>query len=328
MMRRSAGLFVLTIVLAACGGAVKPITSTAPVAPDSTVATGCMGGDFQAHSVLFRAAEEGEIPADVPSQLGLALEKVPPALLGGLLYAGCSAEQVDDLTHELMAWTNGIGLLLIAWQEWPGDGDLGPLPLGGEIRQAGIVQVSTVDQLVDEEARTRIIHLFDGMRVVTVASYSLTTLPTDKLEEIAWTIYDAIPVDTSNRTGIGVTRSLDELLAALASDLLTVEDPEDVPDLSPFTATLGIVNATYRFTAAGNVITVFDFGGIGAADRAAATVSSDGYTIAHTPYEVSATPRFWRWDRLIIRFMGDNDLMLARLDEVIGPAFAGDGIGD
>jgi len=79
----------------------------------------------------------------------------------------------------------------------------------------------------------------------------------------------------------------------------------------------------WRRYAAGSPVKVFDFGGVGAADRAAAAVSSDGYTIAHVPYDVPATPLYWQWDRLIIQYMGGNEVLIARLDEVLGPKFAG-----
>lgn len=322
MMRRSVGLVALAVALSACsGGGVEPIVTTISQAPASTVATDCSGGDFQARSALFQSAQAGEIPADVPPQLGTAIEVLPPTFLGGVLYVGCSAEQVDDLTYERMAWTNGIGLLLVARQEWPGDGDLVGVPFGGTIRQAGVVQVAAMDEMAVE--RTRVVHLFDGMKVVTVATFSLTTLSIEQVEEIAWAVYDAIPLDLSNRAGVGGSRSLEELLAALASDQIAVGDPEGLSEMSPFTATLAMGHATYRFTAAGSVVKVFDFGAVGAADRAAAVVSGDGYTIAHAPYEVVATPRYWQWDRLIIQYMGGNSLLIERLDEVVGPAFAG-----
>jgi len=319
-MRWSACLLVAS--LAACGGVgAESIVTTIAEAPTSAVAANCSRDDFRARSAMFQSAEAGEIPADVPPQLGLAIESVPSTLLGGVLYLGCSTEEVDELTFERMAWTNGIGLLLVAWQELPGDGDLIGVPFGGSTRQAGVVEVSAIDETAIE--RTRIVHLFDGVRVVTVATFSLTTLSIEKVEEIAWAVYDAIPVDVSSRAGVGASRSLDPLVAALASDEVSVGDPEGLLEISPFTATLGMANATYQLTVAGNVVKVFDFGAVGAADRAATAVSRDGYTIAHTPYEVVATPRYWQWDRLIIQYMGDNSLLIERLNEVVGPAFAG-----
>jgi hypothetical protein len=220
-----------------------------------------------------------------------------------------------------MAWTNGIGLLLVSWQEWPGDRAIVMAPFGGSTHQAGVVEVSAIDEMANE--RTRVVHLFDGVRVVTVATYSLTTLSIERVEEVAWAVYDAIPADASNRVGVGASRSLDEFLTALPSDQVLVGDPEGLSEMSPFTATMGMAHATYLFTAAGRPVKVFDFGGVGAADRAAAAVSSDGYTIAHVPYNVTATPLYWQWDRLIIQYMGGNEVLIARLDEVLGPKFAG-----
>ncbi len=299
--------------------------TTISEAPAPTAATNCSLGDFGARSTMFESALAGGIPADVPPQLGTAIESVSPTFFGSVLYLGCSTEQVDEFTFERMAWTNGIGLLLVAWQEWPGDGDLVGVPLGGGTRQAGVVEVSSIDEMAIE--RTRIIHLFDGVRVVTVATFSLTTLSIESVEEIAWAVYDAIPVDASSRTGVGASRSLEAFVAALASDEVSVGDPEGLSEMSPFTATLGMAHATYQLTAAGNDVKVFDFGAVGAANRAAAAVSRDGYTIAHSPYEVVAAPRYWQWDRLIIQFMGENELVIERLNDVVGPAFAGAGDG-
>lgn len=323
-MRRFVGPLALSLVISACGGGTGgPDPSIAPVSeiPAPVVGVTCFGGDFQARSALYESVKAA-VPADVPSQLSMAIEAVPPTLLGGLIYAGCSAEQVDDLKFEQMAWTNGIGLLLVSWQEWPGDGDIIGVPFGGSAHQAGVVEVSAIDEMAIE--RTRVVHLFDGVRVVTVATYSLTTLSVEQAEEIAWAVYDAIPVDASNRVGVGASRSLDEFLAALSSDQVLVGDTEGLSEMSPFTATMGMAHATYLVTAAGSTLTVFDFGGVGAADRAAAAVSSDGYTIAHVPYDVTATPHYWQWDRLIVRYMGGNALLIARLDEVVGPSFAGE----
>ena len=323
-MRRSAGLLSLLVALAACGDATAdPVTTLIPETPVPTATDGCVGNGFEGGSVSLRLVEASASPSQVPVRLGVATDAVPATLLDGVHYVGCQSEWVDDLAFEAMAWTNGIGLLFIYWQEWPGDGDLGSLPLGGDIQQAGIVQVSSVDQLFDENSRTRIVHLYDGARVVTVATFSLTTLSIEKVEEIGWAVYDAIPVDPSSRAGVGVTRTLDELMVALASGQLTVEAPEGVHEMSPFTSALGVAHATQKFIVGGNTVTVFDFGGVGAADRAAAVISSDGYTIAHLPYEVSATPHYWQWDRLIVQFMGDSGPVIALFEDVIGSALVG-----
>ncbi len=322
-MRRFVGPLTFLLVVAACGGGTGgPDASATSVSepPAQVVAATCSGGDYQARSVLYELVKT-TTPAVVPPQLGMAIEAVPVDLLGGLIYAGCLTEQVDDLNFEQMAWTNGIGLLLVSWQEWPGDRAIIGIPLGGDIHQAGVVEVSAIDEMASE--RTRVVHLFDGVRVVTVATYSLTTLSIERAEEVAWAVYDAIPVDVSSRVGVGASRSLDEFLTALPSDQVLVGDPEGLSEMSPFTATMGMAHATYLVIAAGSPVKVFDFGGVGAADRAAAAVSSDGYTIAHVPYDVTAPPLLWQWDRLIIQFMGGNELLTARLDEVVGPPFAG-----
>lgn len=289
---------------------------TAPVG-----GTNCAGADFRSRAATYEAARSGEIPPGRPAQLGAAIDEVPPGLFTGVVYIGCTAEEIDELTFERMVWTNGIGLLVVSWQEWPGDGTLGGLPFGGESRQAGIVQVSAMD--TDALERTRVVHLFDGVRVVTVATFSLTTMSVERVEELAWSTYDGIPLDSTSRKGVGVTRGLEDLIAELPSNQVPVGDPEGLEELSPFTEVLGIANASYQFTAGGNTVGVFDFGANGAASRAAAAIAPDGYTIDHIPYDVDGTPRFWRWDRLIVEYTGHDGVLLARLEEVIGPPFAG-----
>ena len=312
----------LMVSLAACGGSAETATtSTLTTMAASTTPPDCAEIDTSSRAVLYQAVQDGAIPAEMPPRLKLAMEEVPPDLLTSLLYAGCAAERVDDLAFERVAWTNGIGLMVVALQEWPGEGALVGLPFGGEAHQAGVVQVSAADEMANE--RTRVVHLFDGVKVVTVATFSLTTLSIEKVEEIAWAIFDVMPLDPSNRTGIGASRSLGDFLAAVPTNQITVGDPEGIPDLSPFTLTLGMAHATYSVTALGSVLTVFDFGAVGAADRAAAAISRDGYTIAHGPYEVDGTPRYWQWDRLIIQYMANDSALIERLDEVVGPVFAG-----
>jgi hypothetical protein len=312
----------LMVALAACGGGTEVVTTTtSPEVAGSAAHTGCVEIDTSSRAVLYQAVQDGAIPAEMPPRLKASMEAVPPDLMTSLLYAGCAAESVDDLAFEKSVWTNGIGLMVVALQEWPGDGALVGLPFGGKAHQAGVVQVSAADEMADE--RTRVVHLFDGVKVVTVATFSLTTLSIEQVEELAWAVFDVMPLDPSNRTGIGTSRSLDELLAALPTNQITVGDPEGISDLSPFTLALGMAHASYIVTSLGNVLTVFDFGAVGAADRAAAAVSSDGYTIAHGPYEVEGTPRYWQWDRLIIQYMGNDAALIERLDEVVGPVFAG-----
>ncbi len=309
----------LLVLVVACGGGdtTRATSSFVPV----TAASGCSGGDYRSRAALYSAAQAGEVPSGTPRRLGRAVAAVPPALFSSVLYVGCSAEEVDDLGFEQMVWSNGIGLLLISWQEWPDDGDMGVLPFGGTSRQAGVVQVAAMDETAVE--RSRVVHLFDGFRVLTVATFSLTTLSIEQAEEIGWAVYDALPVDMNETSGRGVSRTTDQFTSSLESDQITVGDPGGVDEMSPFTATLGIAHTTTRFTVAGSEIRVYDFGAIGAARRAAASVSTDGYTIAHFPFEAVASPHFWSWDRLIILYMGDDTTLIERMNEVVGPPFAG-----
>lgn len=312
---------VLSAFVFACGSGDATRAAGPSVSTSVTTASGCGAGDYGSRPDLYAAAQAGGVGPAGPMHLGEAVEEIPDPLLSGVLYVGCRTEEVDGLGFEQMAWTNGIGLLLVSWQEWPDDGDTGMLPFGGSSRQAGVVQVAAMDVTAVE--RSRVVHLFDGFRVVTVGTFSLTTLSIDQVEEIGWAVYDALPVDLGRRVGLGASRTTEDFIASLQSDQIPIGDPEGIDEMSPFTATFGIAHTTTRFTAAGNEIWVFDFGGVGAALRAMQSVSSDGYTIAHYPYEVVASPHFWAWDRLIVLYMGDDAVLIERMNEIVGPQFAG-----
>jgi hypothetical protein len=311
----------LAVVISACGGGTEPASVAS--APSDTITTttpvACSGADFRARVALYQAAGRGEIAYLPPPTLGAAAAAVPEGLFTGVAYAGCHAETVDGLGFEQMMWTNGIGVLSVSWQQWPDDGPLVALPFGGEARQAGIVQVSAID--TEARERTRIVNLFDGRRVITVASYALTTLSVEQLEEISWAIYDALPLPGPSPAS--PQRGVDELLAAIDSDTVSVSALDGVTALAPFTENLAMPVVTRSFIAGGATLFAYDFGAVGATDRAQAAISSDGYTIARNPYAITATPRFWRWDRIILTYQGDDPELLARLLEVLGQPFAG-----
>lgn len=311
----------LVLVLTACGGSTDaaPGATTPPQSVASTTPSACSGVDFRARVARYGEAGRGEIAYLPPPTLGSAVAAVPDGLFTGVAYAGCDAEVIDGLGFEQMMWTNGIGVLSLSWQEWPDDGPLLSLPFGGESRQAGIVQVSATD--TDGRERTRIVHLFDGRRVVTAASFALTTLSVEQLEEITWAIYDALPLP--GPAAVSPQRGLEELLATIESDTISVSAVEGVSALVPFTENLAMPVATRSFIAGGATMFAYDFGAVGATDRAQAAVAADGYTIARNPYTVVATPRFWRWDRIILTYQGDDPELLARLVEVLGQPFAG-----
>lgn len=324
--RRSviAAFVVLAVLAPSCGGgeAADPTTQGTD-APASPVSDGCSGVDFRARVGVYADAQAGTIDPAVPANLGPAVNAVPAGLFTGVLYGGCASESANGLGYEQMMWTNGIGVLSVSWQEWPDDGPLAALPFGGQSRQAGIVQVAATD--VEGRERTRMVHLYDGMRVLTVATYSLTTLSIEQAEEIAWAVYDALPVRTSGRV-IEASRTFEELFEALPSDTLSVSGLEDVEEMSPFTAAVAIPAVTRRFLVGGSVVTAFDFGALGSADRAAGSISSDGFTIARMPYDAGVSPRYWRWDRVILQYMGTDRELLERLVVVLGQPFAGETI--
>ncbi len=313
---------VLSAVAFSCGDGAPAATTTTPLATTPSQGDRCGDGDYGPRQTAYAAARAGEVPPDRPLRLGSAVAAVPESLFSGVEYIGCTTEEIAGLGFEQMGWTNGIGLLLLSWQEWPDDDDSGALPFGGSSRQAGIVQVSAMDVMATE--RTRVVHLFDGFRVITVATFSLTTLSVDQAEEIGWAVYDALPIGTATQGRGGGSRTVDDFLAALQTDQVSVGDARAIDEISPFTSILGIAHTTSQFTVSGSDIIVFDFGALGAARRAKESVSSDGFTIAHEPYEMAAPfPHFWHWDRLLILYLGEDEVLLERMNEVVGRQFAG-----
>jgi hypothetical protein len=44
------------------------------------------------------------------------------------------------------------------------------------------------------------------------------------------------------------------------------------------------------------------------------------------PYDAGVSPRYWRWDRVILQYMGTDRELLERLVVVLGQPFAGETI--
>ena len=70
-------------------------------------------------------------------------------------------------------------------------------------------------------------------------------------------------------------------------------------------------------------VQVFEYGSEAVAKEEAALVSSSGSTIGTTMVTWVATPHFYKAGRLIVLYVGDNDLVTAVLEEVLGLQFAG-----
>lgn len=328
-MARVSIILSFLVVLAACGGeAPADVTeatpaSTIPAAvaqcPSGVITARGDGADYLNLAGSHQRALEGGIPDGRPAFLGQASDAIPSEMMVGLEYTGCSALGPPS-NFEEMAWSNGLGLLLISWHEWPKVADPSTTPFGGTSRQAGVVQVSHVETGT-EEARMRVVRLFDGLKVVSVSTYGLTTMSIEQVEEVAWTVYDGLPVDMDGGETSGATVS--EVLDAVRSDAVTVSDAEGIADVSPFTARTGAAHTSYTANVGGTNVILYDFGIPHVADRAASMISLDGFSVAHQPYDWTGDPHFWQLGRVILLYQGTSETVLELLVEELGAPIAG-----
>jgi hypothetical protein len=70
-------------------------------------------------------------------------------------------------------------------------------------------------------------------------------------------------------------------------------------------------------------VSVFEYGDAAAAGRDAAKVSPDGGTVGNASILWVGPPHFYRNDRLIVIYAGDNSAVLQPLEAVLGAPFAG-----
>jgi hypothetical protein len=327
-MARTALLAVVLIVFTACGGdgstSITEAPSTTIASPAATCPSGVLaergdGPDYLNFVGSHERALQGGIPDGKPAILGPASEAIPTDLMVGLEYIGCSA--LDGISSfEEMAWTNGIGLLLVSWHEWPRVEDPSSAPFGGNARQAGVVQVSQLET-GSGDAKMRVVHLFDGLKVVSVSSYGLTTMGIDQVEDLGWTVYDGLPIDMEGAPEIGVT--VESVLELLRSDQRTVTNATGIPDVSPFTSRAGAAPMSYSTVVDGTELLLYDFGVPEVASRAARMISTDGYSVAHQPHDWTAQPHFWRMGRVILLYQGGSAEFVQLLTEEIADPIAG-----
>jgi hypothetical protein len=84
------------------------------------------------------------------------------------------------------------------------------------------------------------------------------------------------------------------------------------------------------FSVTGRIVSVnaqnvqtFEYRDVAAAEAAASTVSRDGGTIGTSAVSWIATPHFYRRDRLVVLYVGDDANARSLLAMVMGPQFAG-----
>lgn len=114
-----------------------------------------------------------------------------------------------------------------------------------------------------------------------------------------------------------MVRDVDSLVEALLEGGATVEVAGDVSQ--PFFSVEGQVARVN-----GGDVHVFQYESEAAATEEAAHISPDGYAIGTSSVNWVARPYFHRARRLIVLYVGDDDVAVAAvLEEVLGPPYAG-----
>jgi len=86
----------------------------------------------------------------------------------------------------------------------------------------------------------------------------------------------------------------------------------------PFFSVKGLVIAID-----GSDVQVFEYADADTVDADAALVSHDGSSIGTTMASWVASPHFYKVERLIVLYVGENEDTIAILESVLGPQFAG-----
>lgn len=73
----------------------------------------------------------------------------------------------------------------------------------------------------------------------------------------------------------------------------------------------------------GEDVQVFQFADAAEVKAQAARVSPTGTAIGATKVQWIGPPHFYRTDRLLVLYVGDNERVLKALERVLGPQFAG-----
>jgi hypothetical protein len=70
-------------------------------------------------------------------------------------------------------------------------------------------------------------------------------------------------------------------------------------------------------------VQVFEYSTASAADAEAALVSPDGRGVGRTKLHWVGPPHFYKKEKVLVLYIGDNDQVLKALEAVLGPQFAG-----
>lgn len=94
-------------------------------------------------------------------------------------------------------------------------------------------------------------------------------------------------------------------------------EPEGEVD-QPFFSVKGMVIKLY-----GEHVQVFQYSGATETDAQAALVSRDGSTVGTTKLHWIGPPHFYKKEKLLVLYLGDNDKVIKALEAVFGRQFAG-----
>lgn len=103
---------------------------------------------------------------------------------------------------------------------------------------------------------------------------------------------------------------------SLRAEKISVKQEGEVDQ--PFFSVKGRVIRLY-----GEHVQVFEYRSAAAAGAQAALVSPDGRTVGTTKPLWLGTPHFYKRERLIVLYLGDNPKVLKALETRLGPPFAG-----
>jgi len=70
-------------------------------------------------------------------------------------------------------------------------------------------------------------------------------------------------------------------------------------------------------------VQVYQYPNVAVADREAALISPDGSSVGKTKIHWIGSPHFYKKERLLVLYLGDNGKVLKLLETVLGKPFAG-----
>ena len=106
------------------------------------------------------------------------------------------------------------------------------------------------------------------------------------------------------------------LINTLRSAGVVVKPGDEI--VQPFFSVRGRV-----INVAGEDVQVFEYVRLEEADAQAAVVSPNGTTVGSTTVYWDASPHFYKKEKLVVLYVGDNTKLLKVLADALGPQFAG-----